>query len=236
MKKNLHILEAKKALSSTLPILAGFSFLGIAYGIYMHSLGFPTIYATIMSAFIFAGSMEFIAGSLLVGTFSPISALLLTLMLNARHLFYGISMLDEFKNLGKKKYYLIFGMCDESFVINKTTKVTNNLDKGWFMFYVTLFNHFYWVLGATIGGLASNLITFNTDGIEFVMTSLFIVIFLDQWIKESNHISSIIGLSVSIICLIIFDAQTFILPSMIIILIIFTIFKKPLQSKVGENL
>ncbi|MCU5747068.1 AzlC family ABC transporter permease [Staphylococcus sp. SQ8-PEA] len=230
-----HLPIIKLAFNHTLPILAGFTFLGVAYGIYMHSLGFAPIFASLMSAFIFAGSMEFIAGSLLLGVFSPLSAFILTLMINARHLFYGISMLEEFKRVGIKKYYLIFGMCDETFVINKTATVPSDIDKGWFMFYVTLLNHCYWVCGATLGGISGNYITFNTLGLSFVMTALFVVIFVDNWMKENNHLPSIIGLMTSLICLIMFGTKSFILPTMIIILVIFIVFKSPLEAKVRES-
>src|SRR5699024_8990789 len=124
MTADKHLNAIKYAFPKTLPILAGFSFLGMAYGIYMHSLGFAPIYAIMMSLLIFAGSMEFVAGNLLLSAFNPVSAFILTLMIHARHLFYGISMLDQFKNTGKKKYYLIYGMCDESFVINRDRKST----------------------------------------------------------------------------------------------------------------
>ncbi|MFD1414845.1 AzlC family ABC transporter permease [Oceanobacillus jeddahense] len=221
-----HISTLKHAFPKTLPILAGFTFLGIAYGVYMHSLGFQPIYAILMSILIFAGSMEFVAGSLLLGAFNPLSAFLLTLMINARHLFYGISMLDKFKGTGKKKAYLIYGMCDESFVINSTARTPASINNGWFMFYVTLLNQIYWVSGATIGSLFGSMITFNTDGLEFVMTALFVVIFLDQWMKERNHISSLIGIAASVLCLIIFGTEHFIIPAMLIILIFLTLIKK----------
>lgn len=143
----------RSAFPYTIPIFAGFLFLGIAYGIFMHSLGFSAIYPIIMSFMIFAGSMEFVAANFLLGAFNPMNALFLTLMVNARHLFYGISMLDKYRGTGKKKLYLIFGMCDESFSINYTANVPANVDKGWFMFFVTLLNHLYWVAGAAIGGI-----------------------------------------------------------------------------------
>ncbi|WP_332275312.1 azaleucine resistance protein AzlC [Bacillus velezensis] len=224
MKQREKILLAfKAAFPSTLPILTGFLFLGSAYGIFMNSLGFHPIYAILMSFLIFAGSMEFVAAHLLLTAFNPINAAFLTLMMNARHLFYGLSMLDKYKGTGKKKGYLIFGLCDESFAINSTAAIPKNIDKGWFMFFVTLLNHFYWVLGATIGGLFGTFIHFQTKGLDFVMTALFVVIFLDQWMKEKKHHSSIIGLGTSLLCLIIFGTEQFILPAMAFILCILTI-------------
>lgn len=135
----------------TIPILAGFLFLGITYGIYMRVSGFSFWYPMVMSLTIFAGSVEFVAANLLLGAFNPLQALALTLMINARHLFYGISMLDKYKNTGWKKFYLIFGMCDESFSINYTANIPADVDKSWFMFFVTLLNHCYWVVGAHPG-------------------------------------------------------------------------------------
>lgn len=218
------------AFPKTIPILAGFLFLGIAYGIYMNVSGFSPIYPVIMSATIFAGSVEFVAVGLLLGAFDPLRALLLTLMINARHLFYGISMLDKYKGTGRKKAYLIFGMCDESFSINYTADIPIGVDKGWFMFFVTLLNQIYWVLGATLGGIFGSLILFDTTGLEFVMTALFVVIFLEQWLKEKKHYSSLIGLGLSLACLLVFGGSNFIIPSMITIFAVITLFRKPLEK------
>lgn len=221
----------KCALPYTLPICAGFLFLGIAYGIYMQSLGFSFIYPMLMSITIFAGSMEFVAATLLLSTYDPLYALLLTLLVNARHLFYGISMLDKFKNCGWKKFYLIFGMCDESFSINATVKIPEDVDKGWFMFFVTFLNQIYWFVGASIGGLLGGFITINTTGIEFVMTALFIVIFLEQWLSTKEHLPALIGLGVSAISLILFRNDNFIIFSMLTILVVLTALRKPLDKE-----
>ncbi|WP_255294830.1 azaleucine resistance protein AzlC [Bacillus sp. AFS041924] len=234
MKKGNKIwMEFRTAFPHTVPILAGFLFLGIAYGIFMNSLGFSAIYPILMSLTIFAGSMEFLAANLLLMNFNPINALFLTLMVNARHLFYGISMLDKYKDGGKKKLYLIFGLCDESFSINYTTDIPNNVDKSWFMFFVTFLNHVYWVVGASIGGIFGSLVKFNTKGLEFVMTALFVVIFIEQWKKETKHISAIVGVGLSTLCLIIFGGNNFIIPSMITILVTLTVLRKP-PEKVEE--
>lgn len=215
----------------TLPIFAGFLFLGIAYGIYMNAQGFPAIYPILMSLTVFAGSMEFVAANLLLGNFNPVGAFLLTLMVNARHLFYGLSMLDKYKGLGKKQIYLIFGMCDESFSINCTTEVPEGIDKGWFYFFVTALNHFYWFLGATLGGLFGSFLNFNMEGLEFVMTALLVVIFLENWMKEKNHTSSLLGLFLSFICLLLFGKDNFIIPSMFCILGALTLFRKNLSEE-----
>ena len=184
----------------------------------MNASGFSFLYPMFMSLTIFAGSVEFVAVSLLLGSFNPIQALAVTLMLNARHLFYGISMLDKFRGLGWKRIYLIFGMCDESFSINCTARIPQDVDRGWFMFFVTLFNHLYWFAGATLGGVFGSLLHFDTEGLDFVMTAMFVVIFLEQWGKEKNHISSLLGLAVSLVCLLLFGADGFLIPAMLAIL------------------
>ncbi|WP_142504322.1 azaleucine resistance protein AzlC [Melghirimyces algeriensis] len=231
MKKRNQIWMAfRSAFPYTTPIFAGFVFLGIAYGIYMNSLGFSAIYPILLSLTIFAGSMEFVAAHLLLAAFHPINALFLTLMVNARHLFYGISMLDKYRGTGKKKFYMIYGLCDESFSINCTVDVPMNVDKGWFMFFVTLLNHSYWVIGATIGGIFGSLVQFNTEGLDFVMTALFVVIFIEQWMKEKRHHSALVGLGLSTVCLIIFGGNNFIIPAMLVILGMLTVLRKPLEK------
>lgn len=221
----------KTALSYTIPIAVGFLFLGMSYGFYMKSKGFSFVYPMLMSMFIFAGSMEFVTVNLLLSAFNPLSAFLLTLMVNARHLFYGISMLDKYKNVGWKKPYLIFGMCDESFTINCTITPPNDIDKGWFMFFVTLLNQIYWVTGATLGALLGYVIQFDTTGIEFVMTALFVVMFINQWEETSEHTSALIGLLASLICLLLFGSDKFILPAMALIILCFTLIKSKKEAK-----
>lgn len=239
IKKKVDEKMRKKALKAafphTIPIMMGFLFLGMTYGIYMNVSGFSFWYPFLMSLTIFAGSMEFVTVNLLLGAFHPLQALLMTLMINARHLFYGISMLDKYKGTGLKKLYLIFGMCDESFSINYTADIPDDVDKGWFMTWVTILNQFYWVLGATLGGIFGSFIHFNTEGLEFVMTALFVVIFLEQWLKDKNHTSAVVGLIVSVLCLVLFGKDDFIIPSMLGILGVMTIFRKPLE-KGGEAL
>ena len=179
----------RAAFPCTIPMLAGFLFLGMAYGIYMNVSGFSFVYPMIMAAVIFGGSLEFLAAQMLLSPFAPLQVLMVSLMIQARHLFYGISMLDKFKDMGWKKFYLIYGMCDETFSINCTAEIPKDCDRGWFYFFVTLLNQLYWVGGATLGGLLGNLITFDTKGLDFVMTAMFIVIFLEQWLKEKHHFS-----------------------------------------------
>ena len=225
----------KAAFPCTIPILAGFLFLGMAYGIYMNVSGFSFVYPMIMAAVIFGGSLEFLAAQMLLSPFAPLQVLMVSLMIQARHLFYGISMLDKFKDMGWKKFYLIYGMCDETFSINCTAEIPGDCDRGWFYFFVTLLNQLYWVGGATLGGLLGNLITFDTKGLDFVMTAMFIVIFLEQWLKEKRHFSEWAGLASSAACLLIFGKDNFMIPAMICILLLLTAFRKPVGRKAGEE-
>lgn len=225
----------RAAFPCTIPILAGFLFLGMAYGIYMNVSGFSFVYPMIMAAVIFGGSLEFLAAQMLLSPFAPLQVLMVSLMIQARHLFYGISMLDKFKDMGWKKFYLIYGMCDETFSINCTAEIPGDCDCGWFYFFVTLLNQLYWVGGATLGGLLGNLITFDTKGLDFVMTAMFIVIFLEQWLKEKHHFSEWAGLASSAACLLIFGKDNFMIPAMICILLLLTAFRKPVGRKAGEE-
>ncbi len=223
----------RAAFPYTVPILAGFLFLGMTYGVYMNVSGFSFLYPMFMSLTIFAGSMEFVAVSLLLSAFAPLQAFLLTLMINARHLFYGISMLDKYKGTGWKKLYLIFGMCDASFSINCTAQIPEGVDKGWFMFFVTLLNQIYWFTGSTLGGVFGSLIPFNTQGLDFAMTAMFVVIFLEQWGQDRSHTSALLGLGLSALCLVIFGADNFIIPSMLALLVALTLLRRALEQEVA---
>lgn len=232
MTKSTNIKKAfKAAFPYTIPIFAGFWFLGLTYGIYMNVSGFSFLYPMLMSITIFAGSMEFITANMLLGSFNPVQAFLMTLMINARHLFYGISMLDRFRGTGLKKLYLIFGMCDETFSINYTAQIPPDVDRGWFMFFVTLLNHFYWFSGSTLGGIFGSFIHFDTEGLDFVMTAMFVVIFMEQWLKDKQHISALLGLGISVLCLLIFGADNFIIPSMAAMLLMLTGMRKPIEQR-----
>ncbi len=223
----------KFAFPKTLPILAGFLFLGFSYGVFMNVKGFSFVYPMLMALTIFGGSLEFVAVTMLLGTFAPLQTLLVTLIIQARHIFYGISMLEKYRGTGLKKLYLIFGMCDESFSINYSTNIPENIDKSWVMFFVTLLNQFYWVLGATLGGLFGSFITFDIKGLEFVMTALFVIIFLEQWLKEKKHYTAIIGLVSSAICLLIFGSESFLVPTLISILFLLSVLRRPIEKAGG---
>ncbi|RVU54472.1 AzlC family ABC transporter permease [Anaerosphaera multitolerans] len=226
---NEKIKALKSAFPHTIPIAAGFLFLSLSYGILMSSKGFSVFYPICMSAFIYAGSMQFASVNLLLSAFNPLAAFILTLMVNCRHLFYGISMLNKYKDTGIKKLFLIFGLTDETFSINVSVDVPDEVDKGWFMFFVTFLNYMYWLLGTIVGSLLGKYITFNTEGIEFVLTALFLVIFINQWLVAKSHTSAIIGVISPIICLAIFGSENFMIPSLILILAIFFIFRKKVE-------
>ncbi|MDO4547381.1 MAG: AzlC family ABC transporter permease [Clostridia bacterium] len=230
MKKDGRVVAAlRAAFPKTIPILAGFWFIGLTYGMYMHASGFSFIYPMIMSIVILGGSLEFVAVSLLTQPFNPIQAFAVTVMIQARHLFYSIAMLEKYKDTGLKKPYLIFGMCDETFSINCSADIPPDIDRGWFYFWVTILDHFYWVSGATMGGILGSVLVFDTTGLDFVLTAMFIVIFLEQWLKEKNRASAYIGFAASIACLMIFGADNFLVPSMIAILVSLTFLRGPIE-------
>ncbi|MDD6502966.1 MAG: AzlC family ABC transporter permease [Oscillospiraceae bacterium] len=208
-------------------------FLGMAYGIYMNVSGFSFWWPMLMGLTIYGGSLEFVTVTMLLGSFAPVQTFAMTLMIQARHLFYGISMLEKYRGTGWKKFYLIFGMCDESFSINYTAEVPEGVDRGWFMFFVTLLNQCYWVSGAALGGLLGSFIPFDTEGLDFVMTALFVVIFLDQWLKEKKHYTALIGLAASAGCLLIFGADGFMIPTMVCIICLLTVFRRPIEKAGG---
>lgn len=216
----------KAAFPHTIPVFTGFIFLGAAYGILMNSNGYGVGWSLLMSLIVFAGSAQYLAISFLTTAFNPLYAFLMTLMVNARHLFYGISLLDRYRDTGKLKPFLIFGLCDETFSVVFAAEPPEGVSRRWFMFFITLLNYLYWSLGTVVGGIIGTMITFNTDGLDFVLTALFIVIFLGQWKSNKDHKPAIIGVISSVICLIIFGPDHFIIPSMILIIVILTMIRK----------
>lgn len=223
----------KAAFPHTIPVLAGFTFIGIAFGILMNSKGYGVGWTFLFSLLTFAGSAQYVAITFLTSVFNPVSALLMTLMVNARHLFYGISMLDKYKGTGKIKPYLIFGLCDETFSILCSTEPPEDVNRHWFMFFVTMLDHSYWVLGSALGGLLGSLVSFNTKGLDFVLTALFVVIFVGQWKTQQDHKPAVIGVFCSLVCLVVFGPGNFIIPSMLAILAVLTVSRKGYAAKKG---
>lgn len=231
--------SARAAFRITLPILIGFGFCGFSYGLYMTSLGFEPIFPVLMALTIFAGSLEFIMASMLTGPFAPLTAFVIGLIVNARHLFYGIAMLDRYRDTGPLKPYLIYGLIDETFSILGMGHVPEGADRRWYYFFVSLFNECYWVLSTAAGAFFSGGLPFDTRGIEFVLPALFLAIFMSSWQQERQHISSVGGLLITFGCLLAFGNQYFLLASMTCIVALLLLFRKKLSSFVpkteGEN-
>lgn len=204
----------------TVPVLVGFLVLGAAYGILMGVHGYGVGWAVLMSAVCFCGSMQYVALTLLTAAFDPLYAFLLTLMVNARHLFYGVSMLDRYRNTGRWKPLLIGLLCDESFSLLCTGEPPEGVEETDYFLCVSLLNYSYWVLGSLLGGLLGGLITFNTAGLDFVLTALFIVIFLDQWKSRQSHRPALVGVGATVLCLAAFGPEIFLLPAMALILLL----------------
>ena len=232
-KKSGFLSALKAAFPHTIPVMTGYLFLGISYGIYMKVSGFSFLYPMLMAITIFGGSLEFVTVSLLLSTFAPLQTFLMALVIQVRHLFYGLAMLEKYKNTGLKKLYLIFALTDETFSINCSTPVPEGIDKGKFYFAVSLLDQCYWVSGATIGGILGSFIPFNTEGLDFVMTAMFVVIFIEQWLKEKKHYTALIGVFASVLCLIIFGSESFIIPTMAVIFIMLALFRKPIEKAGG---
>lgn len=216
----------RHAFRASLPIMAGYGFLGVTYGIYMHELGFSFVYPMLLAVTVYAGSAEFLLGNMLLGSFHPIQVFFMVLMINARHLFYGLSMLDRYKDTGWKKFFLVFGMSDETFALTSSTEIPEGADKGWFLLWITWLDEAYWVAGATLGGIIGPYLNFDLKGLDFVLTAMFAAIFADNWIREKDHTSSLAGLFISALCLLLFSADNFIIPSMVVILLFLTVYRK----------
>ena len=229
----------RKALRAAFPytvsIWVEFLFLGLSYGLLMRSMGLPIFYILAMSIFIFAGSMEFVTVNLLMGAFQPLNAFIMTLMVNARHLFYGLAMLERYKGYGLRSFYMIFAMSDETFSITCSAEPPEGVDKGWFMFFITLLDQFYWVASAGLGAAVGSVLPFSTEGVDFVMTAMFTVIFLNQWEKDKQHYSALIGIAAPLVCLAVFGSGSFLLPAMACILVLLLALRKPIEKAEGTE-
>lgn len=220
----------KSAFPQTLPVLAGYVSLGIAFGILLRDAGYGVIYAFLMSLFVFAGSAQFLCVELLVANATLPQVAFLIFLLNFRHFFYGLTMISHYRNV-KNKWYLIFGLTDETYALLSANKIPSTVEKSDFYFAVTLLNHIYWISGSVIGSLVGALIPFDMTGIDFAMTALFAVLVVEQWKSHSKHFPAILGFSVSILSILIFGAENFIIPTLIIICVILLLFKNQLEEK-----
>lgn len=219
----------REALARTAPIMAGFLFLGITCGVYTISLGLPWWMPTFMALAIFGGSAEFVVASMLPGAFDPLTTFAVILVVQARHLFYGLSMLGPFRNAGRAKPYLIYAMCDESFSINYSARIPAGMDRTRFMLYVSLLNQASWVAGCTLGGVFGSMLPAAVEGVSFAMTALFVVILLDQWLHEPSHVGTLAGLVASVAALAVFGPDAFMIPAMLLILVAVTAARRPLE-------
>ncbi len=229
------MMSIRYAFKRSLPVMAGYLVLGIGFGILLETKGYGVWWALLMSVFIYAGSMQYVAIDLLSGGASLLSAALMTLMVNARHLFYGISMIERYKGTGKKKPYLIFALTDETYSLVCSGEAPEGVDQKKYFFWVSLFDQSYWVIGSIAGSLIGSFIHFNTSGIEFSMTALFIVVFVEQWKSASSHLSAVIGVAASVACLLFFGPDSFLIPSMVTITAALTAFRKVLDKKQKER-
>ena len=213
MKKPL----LRTAFVDTVPVMTGYVFLGFGFGILMQQNGFGVLWAAAMSLFIYAGSMQYVAISLLTSGASLLTAAMTAFVVNARHLFYGISMVDAYKGTGKKKPYLIFGLTDETYSLVSQLQIPEGVSRNGYCFLVTLFDHIYWVSGTVLGALAGSLLPINYEGVDFALTALFVTIFVEQWLSTKNHGPAIVGVAATVACLIVFGTDVFLIPSMVII-------------------
>lgn len=211
------------AFPKTIPVMVGYVFLGTAYGILMRVNGFEILWTAAISLLVYAGSLQYVGVALLASGANPIHAFLMGLMINARHLFYGISMLGKYRDLKKFKAYLIFALTDETFSVVCNEKVPEGLDKEWVYLWISALNQCYWVLGSVLGSAVGSIIRFNTKGLDFALTALFVVIFTEQWKNQRDHKPALAGVAASVACVILFGTDSFIIPAMILILVILSV-------------
>lgn len=218
-QKNRFLRALSAAFPHTIPVLAGFLVLGIAYGMLMLEKGYGPQWSVLMSAVAFCGSMQFVAITLLTVAFHPLEAFLLSLMVNARHLFYGLSMLHKYKGFGKIKNFLIYTLCDETFSIVSCVNPPEDIEPKLFYFSISFLDYSYWVIGTLLGGVLGGLITFNTQGLDFALTALFVVLFLEQMKKSENRVFGLIGIAGALISRLVFGAENMVLPALVILLV-----------------
>ena len=218
-KKNAFTRALSAAFPHTLPVLAGFLVLGIAYGMLMLEKGYGPQWSVLMSAVAFCGSMQFVAITLLTTAFQPLEALILSLLVNARHLFYGLSMLDKYKGFGKIKGLLIYTLCDETFSIVSSASPPEGIEPKYFYLSISLLDYLYWVFGTLLGGLLGGLMPFDMKGLDFALTALFVVLFLEQMKKKGNWMLGLIGIGCALLSRFVFGSANMVLPALAIILI-----------------
>lgn len=204
------------ALKASLPVMAGYIVLGMGFGVLLEKQGYSFLWAGLMSLTIYAGSMQYAALDLISGGATLITTALMTLMINARHFFYGLSMLDRYRGTGRKKPYLIFALTDETYSL-VCGQLPEEAEPVAFCFLVSLLNQIYWIAGSLLGSLVGALLPFDSTGMDFAMTALFVVIFVEQWQGTENHIPALLGLGISLGCLLLLGPTAFVIPAMVLI-------------------
>lgn len=217
----------KEAFLSTIPVMTGYLALGFGFGIILRSAGYGVLLAFAMSLLIYAGSMQYVAVGLLTGGASLLSVALTTLMVNARHLFYGVSMLSAYEKMGSARPYLIFSLTDETYSLLCTEHPRiSERERKTYCLLVSLLDHTYWVTGTVTGAVAGGLLTFNTEGMDFVLTALFLTVFLEQWLSTEKHVPALIGIGASLLCLLIFGAEGFLIPALALIALLLCLYRE----------
>ena len=222
---------ARKAFLTSLPVMAGYVVLGIGFGILLRNAGFGLPWAFAMAVAIYAGSMQYVGVGLLAGGAGIVTTILTTVMVNARHLFYSISMIDRYKNAGKYKPYLIFALTDETYSLLCSGETPDGEHADLYRFLVSLFNQLYWITGCVLGSLLGAILPFPSTGIEFSMTALFIASFTEQWIRSRDHLPALTGLLSTLLCLLLFGPENFLIPAMLLITFVLTLLRGRLGRK-----
>ena len=226
----------KYAWKASIPVMAGYVVLGIGFGVLLEDKGYGWWWAALMSLTIYAGSMQYVAVDLLAGGATIVSAALMTVFVNIRHVFYGLTMLEKYNAAGREKPYLIFALTDETFSLVCSAQLPEGIDEKKYYLYVSLLNQCYWVVGSVIGAVAGTVIPFSSTGIDFAMTALFVVIFVEQWEKTKQHFPAVSGIVISVLCRIVFGASGFLIPAMIGILAAMLLEKRWLEGEGGKPL
>jgi len=221
----------QKAFPYTIPVLTGYLFIGIAFGVMYAEKGYSFLWAMLMSLLVYAGSGQYLAVNFFVPGVSFLQVIFLTFMVNVRHVFYGISLVERFNQFGKSRWYMIFGLTDETYSLLCTTKVPEDVDEEKFLLAITLMNHGYWIMGSVIGAIAGSVLPINSEGIDFAMTALFVVIFIEQWFDKKNRMPELIGVALAVVSLQIFGASNFVLPAMLAIVFVLLVARKRLDDK-----
>lgn len=222
---------ARYALARSLPVMAGYLVLGLGFGVLLAAKGYGPGWAVAMSTLIYAGSMQYLAVDLLAGGASLVAAALMTLTVNARHLFYGVSMVERYRDAGPAKPYLIFALTDETYSLVCSGEPPAGVDRKGYFLLVSLLDHLYWIAGSALGALLGGALPFDSTGIDFSMTALFLVVMTEQWRTSRDHRPALVGLGVSLVCLWIFGASDFLIPAMVGITVVLTLLRGRLQEK-----